>query len=162
LTFQGIKDVLSVASPIAIIIGIIIAVVQLQSQARLRQFDTVMRVFATFGEDAFQHHFQRVANWKFKSYKEFVAKSTKQDLVSWWVVGVLFEMMGLLYKRNLAPLDLLDDILSGPLTRAWERSEPIVLGMRMDLHEPQLAEWFEFLYKAMQKRLAKPARARHT
>ena len=102
-----------------------------------------------------------MVNWKFKTYKQFVANATKEDHLALWVVGLLFEMMGLLYKRNLAPLDLLDDMLSGNLIRAWERSEPAILGMRQALHEPQVGEWFEYLYRAMEKRLAKIARERH-
>jgi len=57
---QAIKDILAIASPTAFVLGIIIALVQLRNQTRLRQFDTVTRIFATFGEDSFQ----RQMSWR--------------------------------------------------------------------------------------------------
>jgi hypothetical protein len=41
------------------------------------------------------------------------------------VVSVFFENMGLLLKRGLAPVDLLDDLLSGPLLASWPKVKPV-------------------------------------
>jgi hypothetical protein len=68
-----------------------------------------------------------------------------------------FENMGLHYKRKLASLELLDDLLSGPLLSAWACTRPIWIGMRAHYAQPQRAEWFEFLNDAMVHRLAKLA-----
>jgi len=161
MNISSLKDFLAILSPVAVIVGVLLALIQLRTQSRLRQFDTVMRVYSTFGDESFQRHFQRVLSWKFTTSQQFERKAKPEDQVSMWVVAVLFENIGLLYKRKLVPLDLLDDLLSGPLTRAWERSEPAAIGMRLDLNLPQMWEWFELLYKAMRGRLERLADKGH-
>jgi hypothetical protein len=161
MNISTLKDILAVLAPIAVIVGVIIALIQLRNQSRLRQFDTVMHVYSTFGDEAFQRHFQRVLSWQYTTSQQFEKEAKPEDLVSMWVVAVLFENIGLLYKRKLVPLNLLDDLLSGPLIRAWERSEPIAIGMRVDLNLPQMWEWFELLYKEMRDRMERLATIGH-
>ncbi len=155
MLLNTIRDILTVAAPLAIVLGVFIAIFQLRNQTRLRQIDTVMRLFSSFGQETFLGHFQRVTTWKFDNYKTFQESATKEDQISLLVVASLFENMGLLYKRKLATLDLLDDLLSGPLLAAWASTRPIWIGMRAHYAQPQWAEWFEFLNDAMVDRLAK-------
>jgi hypothetical protein len=63
--------------------------------------------------------------------------------------------MGLLLKRKLAPIALIDDLLSGPILLAWPKARPIWVGFRVQYGVPAAAEWFEFLYEAIVQRLAK-------
>src|SRR3990167_8036710 len=115
MSFETFHQILDIAAPVVAIVGVIIALVQLHNQSRLRQMDTVMRMFSSFGSETFLHHFERVMNWEYDSYESFKKKATEDDNVSLMVVSVFFENMGLLYKRRLAPLELLDDLLSGPI-----------------------------------------------
>jgi hypothetical protein len=70
------------------------------------------------------------------------------------VVSVFFENMGLLYRRKLAPIDLLDDLLSAPIVTTWRKVGPIWRGMREEYRQPQWVEWFELLNNAIEERLA--------
>lgn len=151
----AIQQYLTLAAPIAVIVGVIIALMQLRNQTRLRQVEVVMRLFSSFGQESFLRHFRRVTTWDFNSYEKFKDANKEEDFISLFVVSVFFENMGLLYKRRLASLDLLDDLLSGPVIRAWEAVRPIWIGFRTDYQQPQWAEWFELLYDAMQTRLAR-------
>src|SRR3989304_5977869 len=74
--------------------------------------------------------------------------------MSLMVVSVFFENMGLLYKRKLAPLELLDDLLSGPIISSWEKVQPLWIGLRAQYGQAQWAEWFELLNDAIVDRLA--------
>jgi hypothetical protein len=148
-------QILAVAAPLAITIGVIIALLQLRSQYRLRQIDTVMRLYSSFGQEAFLRHFRKVTTWRYKTYKAYRKKGSENDYLSLLVVSVFFENMGLLYKRGLAPLDLLDDLLSGPILLSWEKAGPIWVGLRAEYDQPQWSEWFEFLHDALVERLAK-------
>jgi len=60
------------------------------------------------------------------------------------VVSVFFENMGLLLKRRLAPIALLDELLSGPILEIWPKARPIWVGLRQEHRHPAWAEWFEF------------------
>lgn len=155
MSLDAIHQVLDIAAPLAIIIGVVIALIQLRNQSRLRQFDTVMRLFSSFGQESFLHHYGRVMNWEYDTYESFKKKATEDDNVSLMVVSVFFENMGLLYKRGLAPLELLDDLLSGPIISAWRKVKPLWVGRRVEYGQPQWAEWFELLSEDMVKRLAR-------
>ncbi len=152
--------ILTVAAPLAITLGVIIALQQLRNQNRLRQIEIVMRFYSSFGEEAFLRHFRRVTTWKYRSYAAFRKKRSDEDYVSLLVVSVFFENMGLLYRRKLAQLDLIDDLLSGPLLVSWEKAKPIWVGLRAEFAQPQWAEWFEFLHDAMVQRLARLEKSR--
>jgi hypothetical protein len=60
MTLETIHQFLDLAAPSVAIIGVIIALNHWRCQSRLRQFDTVMRLFTAFGEQAFQQHYRRV------------------------------------------------------------------------------------------------------
>jgi len=71
MLFDTIHRVLDIAAPIVAIVGVTIALFQLRSQNRLRQMDTVMRLFSSFGQESFLHHYGRVMNWKYDTYESF-------------------------------------------------------------------------------------------
>jgi len=60
---DNLRQILGVVSPLAVAVGVFIALLQLRNQHRLRQIDTVMRLYSSFGQDPFVRHFHRVTNW---------------------------------------------------------------------------------------------------
>jgi hypothetical protein len=161
---DDLRQFLGIVSSLAVAVGVIVALLQLRNQHRLRQIDTVMRLYSSFGQDPFVRHFRRVTNWNFETYEAYLENGAEEDYVSLTVVTVFFEGMGLLLKRKLAPIDLLDDLLSGPILLAWPKARPIWVGFRAHYGVPAAAEWFEFLHDAIVRRSgglreAKPPRA---
>lgn len=150
---DSLQRFLSIAASIALISGVIIAILQLRHQSRLRQEDIAMRLYAGFGEETFARHFLRVSNWSYATFADYQTNSTPDDGISLMVVSVFFESMGLLLKRGLAPIELLDDLLSGPVLATWPKVRPIWAGMREQYHQPSWAEWFEYLHDEMAKRM---------
>ncbi len=153
MALDSIQKILSIATPLAVLVGVIIALLQLRHQQRLRQMEIVMRLYFRFGEESFLRHYRRVSAWKYKTYAAFRKKNSPDDFTSLLVVGVFFENMGLLLKRGLAPIDLLDDLLSGPILEAWPKTRPIWDGLRKEHNHPAWAEWFEYFHDAMAKRM---------
>lgn len=88
---EQIKELLSLAAPIAIIFGVVIALLELRNQTRLRTIDTVMRIFVTFGTEGFIRRFRRVTTWDFDTFEKFQEKATEEDYESLYVVSVFFE-----------------------------------------------------------------------
>ena len=152
---NDLKELLAIVTPLAVAVGVIIALLQLRNNYRLRQIDTVMRLYSHFGDDSFVRHFSRVTNWDYGTYEDYLARRTDDDYISLTVVTVFFEALGLLLKRRLAPLDLIDDLLSGPIILAWPKVEPIWVGFRAQYGVPAAAEWFEYLHGAIVQRLAR-------
>lgn len=154
MSLDDMQQVLAIAAPIVAMVAVVIALFQLRNQSRLRQFDTVMRLFLAFGEERFQHHYRRVTTWEFDRYDVFKEKATEDDNVSLMIVSVFYENMGLLYKRKLAPLELLDDLNSAPIITSWTKLKPIWFGLRAEHGQPQWVEYYELLAEDMIKRLA--------
>jgi hypothetical protein len=65
--------------------------------------------------------------------------------------------LGILLKRNLIKIDLLDDIFGKSIIRVWKRSEPYVYGARNEVNDSTLYDDFEYLYKKIQKKVQKPS-----
>jgi len=148
-----IQRILSVAASVALISGVVIAILQLRHQTRIRQEEIAMRLYSVFGEESFVRHYQHVSRWSYATFADYRDKGTADDHTSLMVVSVFFESMGLLLKRRLAPIELLDDLLSGPVLDAWPKVAPIWAGLREEYHQPSWAEWFEYLHDEMALRM---------
>ena len=146
-------DLGSILGAAAVIVGASIGLFQLRNFLQLRQIDVVIRLYSTFGDDSFQRCYWRVQRWNYQTFEDFDKNASQDDYEAWFRVSVFFENMGLLYKRGLAKIELLDDLLSGPILLSWEKVKPITIGYRKKNNLKQIAEWHEYLYDAMKERL---------
>ncbi|TAK02532.1 MAG: hypothetical protein EPO36_01975, partial [Chloroflexota bacterium] len=146
-------QVLVALANLSVIIGIGLGLLQLRAIARQRQEDMVLRAFEPFLDPAFSRAFWEVQTWRYTTFEQFDAEATLEDLVTLDVVSVQFETMGLLYKRGLAELDFLDDLMAEPTLMTWNRIAPIVYGYRAKANVPGWSQWHERLAVALDKRL---------
>ena len=145
-------DIQTVSITIAsagVFIAAIYYILQIRHQTKLRQTDLVMKLFSHFGSKEFQESWQKILSSEFKDYDDYVKKYGKADA---WRVFMLFEGMGLLVHRKLVDLDVVDDLVSGPIKSTWEKMKPIIEGYRNQYTQPQFCEWFEYLYLELEKR----------
>jgi hypothetical protein len=92
---------------------------------------------------------------QFKDYDDFQRKygsilSGSQEVTVTMMIGMFFEGIGVLVHRGLVDVDLVHELFS--LTLAWEKIKPIAEGLRNQFREPEIFEWFEYLYNEMKKR----------
>lgn len=155
MTLDDVREILSLVGPITLIVGVGIALSQLRDLRRMRQMEVVMQLFDRFDDEAFQRHYQRLSRWTYRDLDEFERRAREVDWIALYSVSAYFENMGVLYKRGLAPIELLDDIMSGPLTTGWRKAAPIWEGYRRKHNQPMMGEWFELLATDMEKRLTR-------
>jgi len=126
---------------------------QIRHQAKQRQTDMVMRLYATFGSTDFQKAYQKVANIEFENFADFRKKYVADIEVraAIYSVVIFFEGIGVLIKRKLINMDLVDDLFTNPISQTWEKVAPIVKGMRELQKSPSVGEWFEYVYNGMKK-----------
>jgi hypothetical protein len=67
-------------------------------------------------------------------------------------INLFFEGLGILVKRKLINMDMVDDLASTDIICIWERHRPAIEGAREYLRRPQIYEYFEYLYDEMKKR----------
>ena len=117
-----------------------------------RQAQFFMQIYSELSSKEFQHdHDNFIVNAEWDSYEDFMQKYGHRtgdgeihDQGSH--VATYFEGVGLLVKRGLLDVSLVDDLMSSMVIRFWEKFRPLVLEMREAENMPQISEWLEYLY----------------
>ncbi len=148
-------QVLSGLGSLALIIGIAIGLLQLRSIRTQRQEELVIRAYAPFLDTDLTRAWWRIQTWPFRSFEEFAAGATIDDWTTFDQVATYFEMMGVLYKRGHASLDLLDDLFASTVLVSWRKLGPLIVGYRQREGMPDYGQWFEHLARALDARLTR-------
>jgi len=175
--FDSILSDASLLSSIAIILGAIFVVFQLQDdrklieasikqanssqeQARLSTeqlkqnyelatVDLVTDIYDFANSLEFQKSWITVINSKIKSYEDF-KKLPDEKQLAFHQVASLFESIGLLVEKNYVKQELIDDMFATQL--AWKSLEPFIIGMRQEY----AAEDYYFFFEKLHVRLSAP------
>jgi len=132
-----------------VIIGVILTVLQLRDLVRTRQTDLVIRLYSTMGSSGFQEVWEKTRDRPCESLKSY---ETQYGLKEVNQIGIFFEGIGVLLRRKLIDIDLVDDLFTAPVKIHWERIKSLVTDYRKERNLPTIFEWFEYLYNEMQKR----------
>jgi len=146
-----ITELSAIVAAAGVIIGVVYYILDIRNQARLRQTDLVMGLYATLCSKEFQDEYNRImADKEITSYSKMVEKYGAVYLES--IPETFFEGVGVLLLRRLIDIGLVDDLMSGPIKMFWERRKPVIEDARKQINYPQYAEFFEYLYNEMKKR----------
>jgi len=145
-----------VVAAASVLVGVIFALMQLRDFVRTRQTDLVMRLYSAYGSREFQEAWVETLRLEFKDYNDYLRKygatSEKPVYTSVNMVAAFFEGIGILLRRKLVNMDLVDDLFSSDIIITWQKMKPIVDGWRKHFNRPQISEWFEYLYNEMNRR----------
>jgi len=149
-----VTEISAIVAAMGVLVGVAYYVLDMRNQTRIRQTDMVMRLYNTFGSTEFQEAYQKMMGSEIEDYAEYMRRhSTNFEMrAAAFTVGIFFEGIGVLVRRNLISMDLVDDLLSSPISDTWEKLKPLIEGRREQLKRPQTMEWFEYLYNEMKKR----------
>jgi hypothetical protein len=176
--FRSIETDASLLSSIAIILGAIFVIFQLQDdrklieasikqanssqeQARLSTeqlkqnyelatVDLVTDIYDFANGLEFQRSWITVINMKIKSYEDF-KKLPDDKQLAFHQVASLFESIGLLVEKNYVKQEIIDDMFATQL--AWQSLEPFIMGMRQEY----AAEDYYFFFEKLHTRLSAPS-----
>lgn len=136
-------------------------ILQIRHQTKLRQTEMVMRLYATFGSAEFQNAYQKIMGLEFEDYADALKRyATNRAEISSAAtsVGTFFEGIGVLVKRRLISMDLVDDLFGTMILHTWEKFKPLVKGRREQEETTETLQWFEYLYNEMLKRKQQQAK----
>ena len=142
---MDILSILSALGSIALIGWIVIAVIQLRLQYVQRREEIVLRLYEPLLSEPLTRAYWRVQLWPFTDHAAFVAGATLEDWTAFDQVATFYETMGVLHRRGVAGLSLLDELLTESIFEAWDRCAPIVRGERERSGTPQKYAAFERL-----------------
>jgi len=117
-----------------------------------RQAQLFMQMYTTFTSYEFKSKWNDIMHlWEWKSLEDFNSKygyvsSNSEEFSKLDFVATFFEGIGVLVKRGLIDVTLVDDLMSGHVVSSWERFEPPIMEWREKMNWPQLLEWWEYLY----------------
>jgi len=124
-------------------------VLQIRHQNKMRQTDLVMKLYSQFNSLEFQKIWYEVLKREAKDYYEYEKKYGWAESTT---LGLFFEGIGILLKRKLIDIELVDDMFTTPIKWTWEKMKDITLEWRKVRNQPEILEWFEYLYNEMKKR----------
>jgi len=122
---------------------------QIRHQTRIRQTDLVMKLYSQFSSLEFQKVWYEVLKREAKDHYDY---EKKYGWVEFSVIDIFFEGIGILLKRKLIDIELVDDMFTTPVKWTWEKMKDITLEWRKVRNAPEIGEWLEYLYNEMQKR----------
>jgi len=100
---------------------------QMKQNNDLANMDMIMRLYEFANTAEVQAAWLTVLNTKINTFGDFLVL-TKQDQVSFYQIGALFESLGVLLERGIVNPDIIEDMFLTEL--AWESMKIFVLGMR--------------------------------
>jgi len=139
----------ALAAAIGVMVGVILAYLEIRSLVGTRRTDLVISLYRDFGSKDFQEAWQKVVTSEYKDYSDYVAKYGLDEA---YQVVMLFEGMGTLLHMRLVDIALVQHLISGPIMSTWEKMRTVIEGHRQQINQPQFCEWFEYLYNEMKKR----------
>jgi len=159
---QCLLDLLELAAlmqAVGIIVGIVIALLQLRDLGKTRKADLLMELYATYRTKDFNRDYMEILHHSWKDVFDWIevrdgwpiAKNLQMASI-WLSVLLYFEGVGVLLNRKMIDIALVDDLLSSEILLLWEKMGPAVKALRVRTNLPQLYEHFEHLYEKMKRR----------
>jgi hypothetical protein len=132
-----------VLTGLGIIGAILYYTLTLRNATKTRQAQLFMSIYNRFHEVEFWKHLGEIRQWEWGSIEEYNEKysSHPERIAKWNAVGSFFEGMGVMVKRNLIDVAVVDDLMSGPLMSLWQKWEPTILEQRRMRNMPTMWEW---------------------
>jgi hypothetical protein len=146
LDIPSISGIVAVAG---VLVGVVLTVVELRNLVKQRQTDLIMKLYSDFDNIEFQKVWREVLNTEAKNSNDY---EKKYGWAEFTAIGMFFEGIGILLKRKLIAIELVDDMFTTPIKWTWEKMKDMVLEARKVRNQPEILEWFEYLYNEMKKR----------
>jgi hypothetical protein len=140
---------------VGVFVAAIYYVLLIRHQSRMRQTDLVVRLYSAFsGKELQEAYFETGYGMEFADYDDFMKKyrMPSKPIVPLWQVCKFFDGVGVLLRRKLVDIGLVDELFHTEATVIWEKVKPLVEGRRKELNQPTAYQCFEYLYNELKKR----------
>jgi hypothetical protein len=128
-----------------------------EQQLETRQAQLFMNLYETWRSPEFRKN----SRWinKFVEYKDsadfhrqYGSEENLDEFAIWTSISAFYEGIGVLVRRGLINLDLVDDLLRASIKVAWEKMGPEFVESRVIRGNSDLFNDFEYLYNEIKKR----------
>lgn len=164
-----VQTVLTYLTLISIPVGIFYYIMTLRNAQKTRQTQLLMGLYETYRSPEFAHAWGEVMEQEYTDFDDYWEKYgthvNREAWSNWQSVARAFHGMGVLLKRGLVDIDLVEELLVNIVLISWNKMGPILLGFReytrssdspfgglgSSKRYPQMSG-FEYLYNELKKR----------
>ncbi len=123
-----------------------------QEQAlETRQAQLFMYMYDRWSDPDFLNLWNEIFLWEWTDYDDYEEKyRTEAKRVPFSSIGIFFEGIGVLVKRELIDPTLVDDLMSSMVLRFWDKfGESVIKEKQVRDDYPQYFEYVEYLYNVI-------------
>jgi hypothetical protein len=131
------------ATLLAVAVAFVFGVAAVLHNKRYRYLTAAAGMVQTVQTETFTLSMQRILDLPEAAEPDLVL-SDPEAVNAAYVVGHVFEGLGVMVFHRLLPLDVVDELIGGYLRASWLRLEPYIARRRVALG-PSFAEWFQWL-----------------
>ena len=150
-----ITSISAVVAALGVIVGVVLAILELRNITKTRQMELIMSIYSLFGTRQYMDAWENLRTRETNDYDGYVKKHCLTDFMQ---VASLFEGLGFLLHKKFLNIDLVRELMNESTKMAWEKVKPMIEDARKRLSQRKLGEyipvyqWWEYLYNEMQKR----------
>jgi hypothetical protein len=149
--------VLSTLQTVGILVGIIYYIFNMrnsqknqQMQLETRQAQLFMQIYSRQYDRETRENIHFVDKIEYENYEDFIEKYGIENNPDYLKISSLvtyYEGIGVLVKRKLIDPSIVDDLMSSPIIRVWEKLRGYVEERRERTGHVESAEHVEYLYE---------------
>jgi hypothetical protein len=127
-----------------------------QQNLETRQAQLFTSIYQNWSNPEFQNAwYDIIFTWKCSDYDDFMEKYGPYKNLGAWTrraaIGTHLEGVGVLVKKGLVDVHMVDDLMSGYIIGYWEKFGSVTNEMRRVLNSPTFSENVEYLYNEVKR-----------
>jgi hypothetical protein len=152
MSWEGVTAISTVFTGIVIAVTAIVAVVQLQHLRAQRRDSAAIELIRSVQDVDLARAFTLIMSLPPGISADDLHAKGPQYVEAGTLIGLRFEMLGLLVHRGVIAFDVVEDLTQGGVLGAWARLESTTMQTRKTQNLPLFLEWFEWLAAQYEKR----------
>ena len=149
-----VTEISAVVAAIGVIVGVVFTVLELRNLVRTRQTDLVNNLYSSVKTKEYLEAWEKFATREITTdlseYRE------KYGLVELNIVLTLYDQVGILLRRKLIDIGLVQEFFGSTVIEIWEKVKPLFDEEERRLGRPHMYQAIAYLYNEMKKREQQP------
>jgi len=149
LKVVDITEVSAIVAAAGVLVGVAYYILDMRNQTRMRKTELLTRLYSTMVNKDWLEAWDKIDRLE---SDDLIKMRTEKRMVEINLVYAFFDEVGVLLKKGLVDIDLVENLIHGHAITTWEKLKPMFEVGRKLRNDPKIAAGFEYLYNEMKKR----------
>jgi len=145
-----IPSISGIVAALGVIIGVAFTVLQLRDLVETRQTDLVNSLYSSVRTKEYLEAWEKFSTREITT--DFLEYRKKYGFIELNIVLTLLDQAGVLLRRKLIDVGLVQDFFGPTVVEIWEKYKPLFEEEERRLGRPHIYQAVEYLYNEMKKR----------